>query len=155
MVCDICGKDGTNVKAIIEGSEMNVCNSCSKFGKVIKSYDRPFKKRFDKKFKKNENQKTPNEVSEDFIVENYAKIIKQKRESLNLTLEELSNKLNEKESLIQKIESGHLRPNFVVAKKLQNFLKIRLIESFKEKKIEPKTKESQVLTIGDLIKIKK
>ena len=67
-----------------------------------------------------------------------------------LTQEELGKKLNEKMSIIKKIENEELEPGLVLAKKLENFLSVKLVNEdrgeidFKDKK----------LTVGDLLKLK-
>lgn len=149
----MCGRDGPVFKAEIEGTELNVCKICSKYGKVVRPTRKPFKSR-PKPAKKIE--RIQKEQSEELIIENYAKLIKNKRERLNLTQEKLAKKINEKESLLQKVESGHIKPSFRLAKKLQNFLKIKIIEEFKtQKKIIAQKANSAPLTIGDLINFKK
>ncbi len=35
MTCDMCGKDVNLFKIKIENAIMNVCDSCSKFGKIF------------------------------------------------------------------------------------------------------------------------
>ena len=152
MVCDMCGSQGKLFKAIVEGTELNVCQKCARFGSVI-SPGTP---------RHSMHKRTPRKTSqplpepEEIIIENYPELIKQKREKLGLTQEKFAQKLNEKESLLQKIESGHIKPSLNLAKKIQNFLGIKLIEQFKPKKILTQNQsKSYVLTIGDILKLKK
>ena len=141
MQCELCGRKEAEFSALIEGVELQVCASCSKHGQILK------KPVFA------ENKKTKSEEPELVIVENYAQLIKNKREELNLTQEDFSKKVNQKLSFMQNIESGHTKPTIEVARKLEKALGIKLIKEFKFEKISPRAK-TETLTIGDLIKIK-
>lgn len=152
MLCDMCGKEAELFKAIVEGTQLNVCKSCSRYGKVLKKV-KP--KTADKPEPVKKIEIVQKEEIEELVVENFPELIKQKREKLGLKQEELAKKLNERESLIQKVESGHMRPSIKLAKKLERFLEIKLIEEFKKKAFNPDKKSSGPLTIGDLIAIKR
>ena len=53
------------------------------------------------------------------------------------------------------METGEFTPTIEIAKKLERFLNIKLIEEYKEEKIAQEKTSSKALTVGDLIKIKK
>lgn len=155
MTCDMCGRTGRLFKAMVEGTELNVCKSCSKYGKVVKPVRMDFRQKPKKKVEK-KLEIVQKEQVEELVSEDFANLIKKKREKLELTQEKLAKKINEKESLIQKVESGHVRPSLRLARKLQNFLKIKLVEEFKlKKKVLSRKQASGPLTIGDLITIKR
>ena len=150
MVCDMCGAEGQLFKVNIEDTELAVCKNCSKFGKVISVVQQPIKeKNHVKKYEQ------PEAEFMDIIAENYAKKIKTKRESLGLTQKEFAKKINEKESVIHQIESKHSEPSLSLAKKIQKYLKIRLIEEYEEKHEHIKHSKAEAFTIGDFIKVKK
>ena len=150
--CDLCGKADERLnRAIIESVELNVCNDCSKFGKVIGQVRVASKKEISKKTKSIEEQEEKIEL----IVENYSEIIRKKRESMNLSQKDFASKLNEKESTIHKIETGTFEPSLELAKKLEKFLGIRLIEEHQEKHENFKMSKEEGFTLGDFIKIKK
>ena len=156
MNCDTCGKETLilyNTK--IEGVLMNVCKDCSSFGEVQKVI-RPFNKNTSKKkFSRPIIRKQKEEVME-VIVSNYGSLVKRAREKLNMKQEEVAKQLHEKESLISQIETEHKEPRIELAKKLEKFFKIKLIEVIAEKEVYiTKEKGSDQLTIGDMIKIKK
>ena len=54
-------------------------------------------------------------------------LIKSAREKMGLSQEELGRKINEKLSLIKHLESGTLKPNDVLTRKVERFLKIQLL----------------------------
>lgn len=148
MQCEMCGKEQEFLKrAKIDGSIMRVCESCANFGKTILE-----PREFIAKKKKFEEDIEPTE----FIAEDYSSKIRDAREKLGLTQEELAKKLAEKVSIIHKLESGHFEPGIELARKLENFLKIKLVLTDSEE-LEIKEKQdhkSSPLTIGDLIKEK-
>ena len=49
------------------------------------------------------------------------------RELRNLSQEELGLKINEKSSVIRTLESGKLKPTDTLAKKIERFLKIKIL----------------------------
>ncbi len=144
--CDMCGLKTEKLNSIkIEGTIMKVCDGCTKFGEVMNN-----KSLYNsKKFKHNRREEV-----EEVLVQNYSQKIKSARESKNLKQAELAKELNEKESLIHQIESGHFRPRLVTAKKIEKFFGINLIEKVKEIQIQKEEKNDEGLTIGDLIKKK-
>lgn len=146
--CEICGKDTSLVNAIVEGTTLSVCTNCARFGNVlqpVKSYAK--QKSFGSQFTEQETEA---------IVEDYASRVKNAREKRNMKQEDVAKAVAEKESVIHKIESGHMEPSFVIAKKLEHFFGIRLITKVKvtaEKSESENT--SGGMTIGDMIKFKK
>jgi len=152
MQCDLCGAETENIfRTIIEGTELNVCKNCAKYGKVIEKKvpvkEQPRKERA----KPAEPEKEVIQV----IVPDFAQRIKNKRESLGLKQEELAKKISEKESLIHNLETGTFEPSISLATKIEKFLKIKLIEEYEEEHKKGSKTESDGFTIGDLVKVKK
>ena len=150
--CDMCGKETNLFKTDVEGSVLSLCNGCSKFGKVISAV-----RTEPKKVKKKEVQleKPKEEETIPSIVLDYGDRIKKKREQLGMDQEEFAKRINEKKALIHKIETGHLEPPMGLARKIEKFLHITLIEieDIKPERIDQKKEDS--FTIGDFIKIRK
>ncbi len=144
--CELCGKQDKLVTAIVEGTELNVCENCGKYGKIIRKPVLP-KKEFVK-------TKTEPEIVEK-VMSDYSKKIREARQAKNMTQEEFAKMLNEKESIIQKIETGTFKPSIDLARKLEKKLGITLIEKDETVNIDLKKGNTGTLTIGDLIKIKK
>ena len=151
--CDLCGKATESLaKTIIEGVQLDVCSDCAKFGKVIATIKRPDAKEQHKQYIKQQQAK---EEEIELLVENYADIIKKRRESMGLTQKDFANKINEKASAIHKIETGALEPPLYLAKKLEKALGIKLIERHEEKFESSRKNKVEGFTLGDFIKIKK
>ncbi len=139
--CNICGAKDAQRKARIEGVILVVCDNCVKLGEEITI------------IKIKQVKKTPKiiEESQDVVVHYFFKIIKTEREKRNMTQEELARKLNEKLSVIRRIEEGW-EPPISLIKKLEKFFKIDLIEKVEKKKIN-KRQEQRKLTIGDIVEV--
>lgn len=148
----MCGAKTKLFRTEIESTEMNVCRDCSKFGKVlaeVKELEKP------KKIKEVIKDTGPYIELLQVVVEDYAQKIKNARESLNLKQKELAEKISEKESLIHKIETGSFEPGMGMTRKLEKFLKIKLVEQHEEVHEKTAKTKSEAFTIGDFIKIKK
>ena len=61
------------------------------------------------------------------LIEEYNIVIRQARERLGITQDELGNKVNEKPSTIRLVERGSLRPSDSLTRKLEHFLRIDLM----------------------------
>ncbi len=156
MMCEMCGEEKLHLyRAIVEGSLISVCDKCKKFGEVI-SVERP-KTEEPIKEKRKLEQKPVKEENQEIVVDDCADKVRAEREKRSMTQEELAKSVAEKESVIHKIESKQITPSIQVAKKLEQFLNIKLIEEFDPNK--ETTKElnfkDEALTIGDIIRLKK
>lgn len=142
----MCGTEsGKLMTAIVEGVELNLCSNCASFGKVVnKPSSRSISKRRIAVQKK--ERELVLVVNQDF-----ARIIREKRERMGLKQKEFAKFLNEKESLIPKIESGTYVPPISMARKLEKQLGIELVEQQKIEPQELKSKKTE-FTIGDMIK---
>ena len=147
--CDLCGKieDVLN-RTLIEGVELSVCQACSRFGRVIEILRKPVLKETAKKFDVKEEKI-------ELLVEDYAVIIKRKRESMGLTQKDFASRISEKETTIHRIETGDLEPSLALAKKLEKMIGVKLIEEHHEKFENFKKPKEGGFTLGDFIKIKK
>lgn len=155
--CEMCGKETKLFKTDVEGSILSLCEGCSKFGKVISIVK---EKKKEIRVKKPTLPDSPVQVRKEeesilVVVANYGEIIKKKREQLGIKQEDFAKKINEKKALIHKIETNQFEPPVSLARKIEKFLHIRLIEQqeLKSGKID-KTK-GEHFTIGDFVKIKK
>lgn len=152
MNCEICGKDlkGSGVKIIVEGTELTVCPACKKYGseKVSTASQSGAKRVVIKK------KKVSTDIEfKDELVDNYNQIIRQEREKRGWSQEQLAKKIQEKESLIKKIENAEITPDPEVVAKLEKLFGIKLKESVPVVKLEKKS--SMTPTLGDIVVVKK
>ncbi|MEM3865877.1 MAG: multiprotein bridging factor aMBF1 [Candidatus Bathyarchaeia archaeon] len=159
MNCEICGKEilGKPYNKVVEGVKMVLCEKCASYGEAyfqpvtLTKLSTPVKVVTKPKTSKSIINKEYLELE---VVPDYFMKIKSTREKIGLTQEEFAKKLNEKLSVIQKIEVGKIIPDINLAKKIESLLKIKLLTPTQEEKIISKTVEKPTLTLGNLAKIK-
>ena len=163
MRCEVCGHKihGSPIRAEIEGAKLTVCIECSKHGKIIREEDELGQKTSKKLLtpipftQKKRTAQAKVEITQE-VVDGYDSKIRQAREKLRLSHEELGKKINEKASVLSKLETGKMTPNNVLVTKLEHALKIKLLVPIIEEKISeiPKSPNRE-LTLGDLIQLNK
>jgi len=118
MECEVCGCPIVDKprRALIEGVAMNVCSRCATLGKIIEPA-------------RQEQPGAHEEMAELEIVEDYPALIRRARERMGLKQEELARRLAERASVVQRLESGRLRPDERLVRKLERVLGIELIAS--------------------------
>jgi putative transcription factor len=143
----MCGAETSLMRASIEGTELSVCKRCARYGKVIRK-EQPPARRF-------APQRPQEKENTEMVVSNYSNLIKDARERMGLKQEELAKQLAEKVSLIHQMESSKFKPPLALAKKLQRFLRVKLVEEYEEERGFSKGQKGESLTLGDLIKVRK
>jgi putative transcription factor len=88
------------------------------------------------------------------IATDYDERIRNARESRGLSQEELADTLNEKTSLIRKLERGETLPSDSVQRKLERELDISLAEGSDDTDAEWSSDSSTTTTLGDVVKRK-
>jgi len=153
IICDMCGSEGRMYKAEIEGSDLTVCENCSKYGKIIKEVKEKVIVKPKKEIIMTEIGPKKEVIS--IVVEDFAERIKRKREKLSIKQEDFAKTINEKVSLIHHIETGKFTPSIELARKLEKALKIKLVAQHEETHEKTSSGSSGEFTIGDFIKINK
>jgi putative transcription factor len=160
--CEVCGGKirGTPYKAVIEGAKLTVCSECVKLGSIFwESKSEPRLKKVAKRLPQPmyAAKKKPIKLGETLeVVEDFGLRVKRARENLGLSQEDLGRKLNEKVSVLRKIESGKMTPDHRLAEKLEHALKIKLLVPFTEPRVSAKiVSRPPEVTLGDIINVKK
>ena len=119
--CELCGSQitGEVIPIVVENVPMKVCRPCSKHGqptvsKKIEKKPKPVKEMF--------TFKLPS------VREDYSRLIKDARERMGLTQDELGSKIAEQGTVVKLIEESKFKPDQELAKKLEQVLGISLIE---------------------------
>jgi len=124
MNCEVCGRriEGRSKRVMIDGSILEVCSQCATLG------EREVKERPKSKvIMKSSSPKTERINIENMeVILDYAITIKKARERMGLSQDELAQKINEKASVIRLIESGRMKPNILIGRKLERALKVTL-----------------------------
>jgi len=138
---------------------MTVCSECAKLGS---GYWEPKPQRRAKKsikrqptisFSKRKQRPTVTETLE--LVGDFGQRVRQAREGLGLSHEDLGRNIRERVSVIRKIESGKMIPDLVLAEKLEHALKIKLRVPASEPNVQPVlSSKPRGTTLGDLIQFK-
>lgn len=152
-MCEICSKQvevGFRVK--VEGSVVNACRECSRFGEVVENVERK------ETFRPAAKQKKPEEFTvglEQVLVEDYPDAIRRRREQMGLKQEELAKLINEPTSMIHRIESGRMVPSPSITLKLERKLKMKLLDKSENGKNDYSPSKKGEITLGDLVVIRK
>jgi len=139
--CEICGSRNASRKTKIDNAILTVCNECVNFGEEVPTIELREERKIIPKL----------EEMEQAIKSNFHLLIKNERTKRSLTQEGLAKKLNEKASIIKRIEDGW-EPSINTIKKFERFFSIKLTEEMEEKQIEKKTDRKE-LTIGDVVEV--
>jgi putative transcription factor len=139
--CQICGKEvDSTVKAKIEGAVMHVCDSCADMGEKV-----------NKKEKKRKKKKRRRKSSKKTLANNYGTRVKDAREDRKLSISELADTLNEKTSVLKKIETEDLKPDKSLAGKLSKELDIELYVNPEVSKYDDTSDgDTRKATLGDV-----
>lgn len=148
-ICEICGKRKAMCVAEIEGAVLSVCRECAKMGKV--------KRELHAKIPEHHGAMETGyriELPEEELVDDYAKRIRNALKRLKITYHVLAERLNEKESFIERITMGRGVPNEKLARRIEKELNIKLFEQAEYVPVGRK-KINEEVTLGDIIEIKK
>lgn len=125
--CEICGIQiiDNPIRVYVEGNVLRVCRACSKRGKPSTELQKN-QIRVSAKTKK---IAMPNKITfhdSTILVDNFSEVIRKSRMKQGLTHEQLGLIIKERASLLRKIESGSLKPDDELAKKLERYFRINL-----------------------------
>lgn len=131
--CELCGSEVDSlVEAKISGAKLQVCDGCASLGETTskdetETSDTPTVKRVREPERPKTEDSFEDEVEE--LVYDYDDVIQKGREEKDLTREELANMLNERESLLKRLENGNSLPSEEVQHKLESELDIELTKT--------------------------
>lgn len=140
--CEVCGSPlrASPNRVEIDGAVMVVCGNCARLGRQLGppqgqspvSPISPLRAR--PRPRPLPRQPVAQRVDEpEYEVDpDYNLMIKQAREKMGLSQEQLGSLLNEKPSVIRMVESKKLKPDMTLTRKLNHELKINLLVSLSE-----------------------
>ncbi len=143
--CDICGKPAVG-RAIVEKAEVNVCNVCARYGRMLSTPRQQAAAAH-----------LPMSQKEVLLVQGYGVVISRARTAVGLTRMELAAKLNLREKDVEHFEAEKTKPTDGDVRKLENFLKIKLLtESIAVAPAAVQRSRSSFsgITLADIVEIK-
>lgn len=176
--CEMCGANTSAPKTVkIEGAELDVCSECADFGTEVKqqsssSTSTKYSTDSDSSSSSSSSRSSTGSSSAgssgnsggrrsdmfddmDELAQDYDDRIRRARESMDLAQSELADELNEKASLIRKLERGETLPSDDVQAKLERFLDINLSSGGTADETEWSGGSSDgEYTLGDVVKRK-
>jgi putative transcription factor len=140
MLCEMCGNDvETTSRVRVEGTILALCPACSKFGTIVDPPPAaaPLATRNSTPLgapatrgvrtgRRLEERDLYVEIGELELAPDWARRVRVAREAVAWTPEDLAKKLNEKKSVVLKLESGGFHPPDQLVRKIEHLLKIRL-----------------------------
>jgi len=142
MLCEMCGKEVPQTSRVrLERSVLALCPDCARFGTPVDPVPPsasaapsggssfrpgPNAPRASGTRRRLEERDLYQEIGELELAPDWNKRIRVAREALQWTPEVLGKKLNEKKSVVLKIESGSFRPPDALVRKIEHLLKVRL-----------------------------
>ncbi len=155
MLCEMCGTESASLEPRkVSGSVLRVCTSCAGMGRQTSYRESVGHRAFVAQTLEKREQKTRyKDISSDekVLVRDYGEVVRKAREKKGLDHVSLAMKISEKKSIITSVESGSMKPNEKLIKKLENFLNIKLMEDVEEASSSYKLGSKKNLTMGDLI----
>ncbi len=174
--CEMCGAEQASLTTTkVEGAELELCSSCADFGTKVREEPSSTS---GSKYSTSSSSGTPSSGSSssgssggggggdggarrrrdmfdtmDEIATDYDDRIRSAREAAGLSQEALADDLNEKASLIRKLERGDTLPTDDIQRKLERALDISLVEG-EEVDAEWETSDTGTMTLGDVVKRK-
>ncbi|HTZ62414.1 MAG TPA: multiprotein-bridging factor 1 family protein [Thermoplasmata archaeon] len=141
MLCEMCGKDVDATSRVrVEGSVLHLCSDCARFGKavdpppVVAPAAAPSRvparsggaSRAGGGGRSLQERDLYQEIGEMELAADWPKRIRIAREALKWTPEDFGKKLNEKKSVVLKLESGGIHPPDDLVRRVERLLKVRL-----------------------------
>lgn len=155
-VCELCGREvrGALRTVRVEQAVMRVCHHCARYGVEVPRVRVQQNKPYKPVIPSGVTVKTQALGEEVEVVNDYALRIKKAREEYGLTQELLARRINEKLSVIKRIEAGKLMPPLEVARRLEKALKITLIKPVEKAAEKVWNFKKPELTFGDIVEVK-
>ena len=172
--CEMCGADEASLTTTkVEGAELELCENCQGFGTTVETQQSSSST---SKYSTSSSSGTSGSSGGstggsagsggstrrrkdmfddmDELAGDYDDRIREAREAEGVTQEELADDLNEKASLIRKLERGDILPSDDVKAKLEKKLEITLTEGTDVDDTEWSSGSGQSMTLGDVVERK-
>jgi putative transcription factor len=167
MLCELCGKEaGPTRPAFIEGTRLNVCQNCLRFGEEYKASQgtggktnapAPSAAIIEERLQKREKRMQTRDVYANTqsveLVDDYGRVIREARTAAGMDLEQFAASIFEKKGILAKVEANDLVPDEKLMRKIEKALNIKLTETV-QSKIETNRTPGTKMTLENFIKKK-
>ncbi|MFQ6012088.1 MAG: multiprotein bridging factor aMBF1 [Thermoplasmata archaeon] len=148
-LCEMCGAEQAGLRTVVvEGTRLMLCDRCARFGEEIQP--RPARRPSLPGPPRRRRARPPEEPEYD-LAPDFPERLRRAREAQGWKREELARRINEKLSVLEKLEKGRMRPPDALVSKLERTLQVRLRERVEEGE-GPRRTETRPLTLGDLMR---
>lgn len=158
-MCEMCGADVARTKTVVvEGTVLSVCPSCARFGEEVNA---PQTRRraappvVAERLEARRRRMTPRDVfsgqDEEDLAPDYGDRIRRAREARGWRQADLGAKINERATIIAKVESGAMVPSENLLRRLERTLGITLTEKVPEPVARRASRAREAPTLGDLL----
>lgn len=170
LSCDVCGSpiEGEPIIVEIEGAVLTLCPKCgrkyinTKGVRVIRGPTQVQVGTQGVSVVKYESRRGTTyrisrprvNVDRYEVVENYAELIREARESLGMGRDVLAKVVGIKESVLKRIEDGQLIPDIELARKLEKVLGVSLLRESEEVGMDVTKPIDTTLTLGDVVTLR-
>ncbi|MEF8819279.1 MAG: multiprotein bridging factor aMBF1 [Haloferacaceae archaeon] len=171
--CEMCGAERASLTtAKVEGAELELCDDCADFGTEVKTTSSSGSTKYSTSSSSGTSSASSGSSGGssssgggstrrrdmfddmDEVATDYDQRIREAREGEGLSQEDLAKELNEKASLIRKLERGDVLPSDEVQQKLERRLDISLVEGSGDSDTEWEGSDGTTTTLGDVVKRK-
>ena len=145
--CELCGKIADSTTTVkVAGTLVSACSNCKRLGASV---DVGASDEISKTFHR---KKKTQEILE--VVANYCSLLNSALSKKEIDLHQLAHVLNIKESSLNKYFSGKIQPNIEMARKLENYLGIKLVVAVEAKSVNVSdfmNSETTSDSLGDML----
>jgi len=167
--CEMCGAEKASLTTTkVEGAELELCSDCSDFGTEVRtessssastkystsSSSSSSSSSGSAGSSSSSSSRRRRDMFDDMetVTGDYDDRIRKARESAGLSQEDLASDINEKASVIRKLERGDILPSDGVQQKLEKKLGISLVEGESVDDADWESSSSGSMTLGDVVK---
>jgi len=162
MRCEVCGREiiGKPHYVIIEGAKLVTCGECAKLGSgewsPKPSVSSPVVKIRAPRIPRRKATVKNIDIHEDVtVIENFGSLVRNARQKMGLSQEDLGRKIGEKTSVIKKIEVEKIVPHEKIARKLEHALGIKLLVPVVEPEVPASLRPTRrEVTLGEIVQLK-
>ncbi|EQD48105.1 transcriptional regulator, XRE family [mine drainage metagenome] len=148
--CELCGNKTANIYVVdVEGVELRVCAKCAKGKRVISKVDTDARKTTGKQFQVSHSASKQQEEAE--IIDDYGKVIREARERMKIPINALAEMINEKETLLYRVENQKTLPTQALARKLEKALNIKLERDMSKAEDTAHGNKKESATLGEFM----